>query len=663
VRRPSNISILTTTALLAAALFVVLRQPTDPIHTRTAVDCSGPEAVWGVVVALRPATNAEHDASDGAGRAWIDPSASSESITVGAAGRWVIVFEAGPLGIDDGGAIIFLVSPFWGWSSPQTFDDRQIGFTRVTTDAQVELVTSVNEPPMMGISLRGGRLKAGEQVRIEYGAGPAGARADRFAERGSRFWIGVDGDGDGTHSFLADSPSIDVSAGPPALLLLTLPSTAHPGDPVRLNLALVDRSANADPSISRDDLQGEVLLESSPAWPGLPDRIRFRDSDRGHRSIDISAPTEGVYRIRASALGKFSAQSNPLVVFPNVSFIWWGDLHGHSNLSDGTGTPEDYFRYARDIAALDVAALTDHDHWGTLPLDSNPGMWDEIQREARAFHQPGRFITLLGYEWTSWIHGHRHVLYFVDQGEVYSSIDPKFESPLQLWDALRGQPALTFAHHSAGGPIATNWNIPPDPELEPVTEVVSVHGVSEAEDSPARIYRPVPGNFIRDALDRGYLLGFVGSGDSHDGHPGLAQIASGTTGGLVAFFAEELSREAILDALRRRRVYATSGARIYLRVSLQGHPMGSAVTGFGSPAADTDPLPAEARLRIHVVGTDEIESVDVIRSGAAVERVPVDGSETELAAEVLEFGSGEYLYVRVIQEDGAMAWSSPIFAR
>jgi len=32
---------------------------------------------------------------------------------------------------------------------------------------------------------------------------------------------------------------------------------------------------------------------------------------------------------------------------------------------------------------------------------------------------------------------------------------------------LRGKQALTFAHHSAGGPIATNWAIPPDPELEP----------------------------------------------------------------------------------------------------------------------------------------------------------------------------------------------------
>ena len=90
---------------------------------------------------------------------------------------------------------------------------------------------------------------------------------------------------------------------------------------------------------------------------------------------------------------------------------------------------------------------------------------------------------------------------------------------------LTGRQALTFAHHSAGGPIATNWDYPPDPELEPVTEVVSVHGSSEAPDTPLMIYSPAPGNFVRDVLDRGFRLGLVGSGDGHDGHPGLAQPA------------------------------------------------------------------------------------------------------------------------------------------
>src|SRR3989339_2261472 len=41
--------------------------------------------------------------------------------------------------------------------------------------------------------------------------------------------------------------------------------------------------------------------------------------------------------------------------------IYWGDVHGHSSLSDGKGSPDDYFTHARDVARLDFAILTDHD--------------------------------------------------------------------------------------------------------------------------------------------------------------------------------------------------------------------------------------------------------------------------------------------------------------
>ena len=53
----------------------------------------------------------------------------------------------------------------------------------------------------------------------------------------------------------------------------------------------------------------------------------------------------------------------------------------------------------------------------------HPELWEEIRRETELFHRQDDFVTLLGYEWTSWIHGHRHVLYFSDQGLILSSID------------------------------------------------------------------------------------------------------------------------------------------------------------------------------------------------------------------------------------------------
>ena len=38
---------------------------------------------------------------------------------------------------------------------------------------------------------------------------------------------------------------------------------------------------------------------------------------------------------------------------------------------------------------------------------------------------------------------------------VSRPVDPAYETPQLLWAALRGREALTFAHHPAGGPVAT----------------------------------------------------------------------------------------------------------------------------------------------------------------------------------------------------------------
>ncbi|MGH9464989.1 MAG: CehA/McbA family metallohydrolase, partial [Thermoanaerobaculia bacterium] len=473
--------------------------------------------------------------------------------------------------------------------------------------------------------------------------------------------LAVDGDGDGIRGLLAESPALEVLAGPPRQAILTVPSVVRPGATAELRLALVDALGNAGhPFVGTLELVARALpcaaddpdLACDPAAKlALPSGVTLAAGDRGSIAVQLIAPERGVFLIDAVGPEGLAGRSNPLVVSATLPRLLWGDLHGHSQLSDGTGTPADYFRYARDIAALDVVALTDHDHWGLQPLALHPELWREIRDEVERFHDSGRFVTLLGYEWTSWLYGHRHVLYFAGDGEVLSSVDPATETPQQLWDALRGEPALTFAHHSAGGPIATDWTIPPDPELEPVTEIVSVHGSSEAEDSPAPIYDPMPGNFVRDVLDRGYVLGFIGSGDSHDGHPGLAGLAA-PSGGLAALWATELTREGVLEALRARRVYATNGPRILLQVALDGEPDGATVAPRAAGA-----------LEVLVVAPEILERLDVVRTGELIDSASLDSRVHRLRWTLHDLAAGEAVYVRAVQRDGGAAWSSPFFVR
>ncbi len=577
------------------------------------------------------------NAPDATGR---DPNA-----TVSTPGRWTFLYTAGPLGIAEGGMVLFQAPPFWGWSPPQTDSERAPGFTVVSTDAEgVELTTAAMGNGLLGIKIGGRALTAGEQVRIVYGAGAEGAAADRFAERGSVFWFSVDGDGDGVRALVADPPAIDVRAGPPVRMLLTVPTTAHPGDVVALHVAFLDRAGNVATSVA-----GDVTFVDPPSGLDLPEHVRLTSLNRGCKTAFLTAHAEGTYRLHARGPGGLEAESNPLVVSADGPRVLWADLHGHSRLSDGTGTPHDYFKYARDVAGLDVAALTDHDHWGMKFLDRNPSMWNEIVGAARGFNRPGTFVALPGYEWTSWIYGHRHVVFFSGAGEVRSSLDEATDTPVELWNALRGKRALTISHHSAGGPIATDWSVAPDARLEPATEVVSVHGSSEAADSPGRIYSAVKDNFVRDALARGYRLGFLGSGDTHDGHPGLGHLGS-PTGGVTAVLSEALTPEAVLAAIHYRRTYATSGPRILLRVALDAVPMGATTDG------------GDRKLFVRVVGTAPLERIDIVRSGAVVARLDCRGDLDFTAVHPLTgLRGGEYVYVRVLQRDGGAAWSSPIF--
>lgn len=627
------------------------REPAEEA-TPAGDESRSPSAKTEIAEALRQDLRAPRHPADGGGR--VRFAQSPEPASAGRPGTWSFVFETGREGIEDGGWLFFQAPPFWGWSTPQVMLQEALGYTLVETDAEgVELLPSTIDQQLLAIQIKGRPLTPGETIRIVYGAGSGGALADRYAESRSCFYFAVDGDGDGIRSLVEEPLCVEVGAGPAARLILTLPTTARPGQQVRLTAAVLDAVGNR-----ATDWTGDIQL-LGPEGLELPAVLHLGPEAGGVLSVRVAAGAAGAVVVGGLAAGGLTAQSNPMVVADSVSRVLWADLHGHSGLTDGTGTPEDYFRFAREAAALDVVALTDHDHWGMKPLAVHPELWQEIQRQTERFHQPDEFVTLLGYEWTSWIHGHRHVLYFSDEGELYSSVSEDYETPAQLWQALRGQKALTFAHHSAGGPIATNWDYPPDPELEPVTEIVSVHGSSEAADAPGRIYSPVEGNFVRDVLDRGFELGFVGSGDGHDGHPGLAHL-NAVSGGLAAILSEELTREGVLEALRARRVYASNGPRIWLSVRIGEHAMGSTLDG----GLFMDMQAEQRRLRVVAIAPAALDRIDVVQSGQIQRTFACDGQRHCSLDPVLEeIEAGDYIYVRAVQEDGGAAWSSPFFFR
>ncbi|MEL6905535.1 MAG: DUF3604 domain-containing protein, partial [Planctomycetota bacterium] len=452
----------------------------------------------------------------------------------------------------------------------------------------------------------------------------------------------------------------------------------------RYHVSALDDLANRAPAPG-----ATVELAGAPADWDLPPRVEL--DARGFASIEVIVGAAQTAAVRLRARTDLDggrvvrATANPLVVDADAPRVAWGDLHGHTGASDGTGVAEDYFAYARETARLDFCALTEHDHFGVRFLDARPGAWADVQRAVADAHAPPEFVALLGYEWTSWVHGHRHVVHFAAEGPLVSSIGDAASgaaaTPAALWQRLSGLPALTLAHHSSGSPIPVNWSYPPDPVLEPLTEVSSIHGQSEfpSDTPPAAVAGSVPGQFVREQLDRGYRLGFVGSGDTHDGHPGLGHLsplvgwrapaaggpaaggpARSGRGGLAAVWLDggALDRRGLLGRLRARAAYATSGPRILVHVAPRGSDgdlvvRARATSRFTRAVEVRGPrLTANGRIRTGETGATE-------RSYLLAGNRP----DHELVLEGALLERHAYVYLRLEQDDGSAAWVGPFWPR
>jgi hypothetical protein len=571
--------------------------------------------------------------SDGGGRAWIEGDATAMR---GQPGRWTALYEAGPLGVALGGMVVLQASPFWGWTPPAA---RGPGAVDVSADAEGLTVDVAHVGGMVVATVQGRAMQAGERLRFVYGA-DGGAKPDRFADREDGLWISVDGDGDGIRATLPDPARIAVGPSAATGIHVTVPSVAHPGDVVKLRVAALDGAGNAGCAA-----RGALALTLPEGVSSDQSQVVLGEGGVGQVMLTVSEPGIGVVAVEGLGM---RGLSNPMVVRAGAPRVLWGDLQVHTGLSDGTGSLDDVYAYARDVAGLDVVALTDHDHWGMRFLDRRPDLWRASQEAAGRWYAPGSFVTFAAFEWTNWVYGHRHVLYPGAEGPLLSSLDPATDHPQELWAALAPLGAISIAHHSAGGPVAIDWSIRPDRTVEPVTEVVSVHGQSEAAETPGAIYDAVPGNFVFDQLTQGLQVGFLGSTDGHDGHPGLAHLV-GPSGGLAGIVAESATREAVFEALRARRVYATNGVRMVLRVAVGAAPMGGSVP------------PGQATVVVRAVGTAPIDRVELVGRAGVVGSARGDGSVVFHTWELDHLDEGDFVYVRVLQADGGVGWSSPVF--
>ena len=444
--------------------------------------------------------------------------------------------------------------------------------------------------PVLFFRLSEGQLRSGDTVTVTYGDRSGGGRGllmPTFSSDRMPFPLYV--------AF----PAIPVPRSEPAApLLFSLPiqhirvtgtelagvhafapSVVRPGEAFDIAVRAEDRFRNrAQPPY--------------PAWRLYANGEGFADLPAGEepitvlRGVQFSEP--GVYRITIRGLGgSIAGPGNPVLVSADAPRVYWGDTHGHSGFAEGIGTPERFMTWAKEDARLDFVTHSEHDIW----MDDFE--WEVLKQNVADFSEEGRFAAFLGYEWSArnLYGGHHNVLFRTPEGRrrIPSQFFPTLSD---LYYGLRSHhdPAdvVVIPHaHQAG-----NYRLS-DSRLEPLIEIMSQHGTFEW--------------FAKAYLRHGQQVGFTAASDNHLSQPGYtAPRGSGLAqrGGLGAVLAAEHSRDAIFDALKAARAYATTGDRIIMDVKMNGADMGQRI-----------PFTEDRTIRARIVATAPIDTVAIVKNG------------------------------------------------
>ncbi|SAI71062.1 Protein of uncharacterised function (DUF3604) [Bordetella ansorpii] len=495
------------------------------------------------------------------GSATIEPMGEFEA---GSFASFTLTYTAGYFGIDDTGSLKIVHRFASDMGKPQ-FDDPA-GWNYTTVQAsngavlQVEYDGKRNIRPWdktLFIRVVRGYLEEGDQIIVRFGdtrQGSPGMRVQTFHEPTFEFRVLVDAFATYNYVEMEHSPTISVVAGPPASFKAILPSLAMRGQAVRLGFKGEDRWGNPSNRVT-----GCYALRSNLRVAGLPASITVQDGDYATVLDDLVPEEDGDLRIDVLRDGQVIACSNPcrVVARPRRGH-YWADLHGQSEETIGTNSAEELIVFARDRAFLDVMSHQGNDFQITIDF------WRHLNALTARYNEDGRFVIFPGYEWSgnTGLGGDRNVMYLNENRPLHrsshalvddlSDLDSDCNSADQLFDALRDEDAVVFAH--IGGRYA-DITLSHDARIERSIEIHSDWGTFEW--------------LLEDAFTLGYRVGILANSDGHKGrhgasHPGASLF--GAYGGLSCLIADALTRPAIAECLRQRRHYATTGCRAYLDV-------------------------------------------------------------------------------------------------
>lgn len=521
-------------------------------------------------------------------------------------------------------------------------------------------------------------VKAGEDFVIHVGSPDGnpenGNTCQRNVQRKRNFKLSIDPKGKGDYSIF-ETFHMDVRGSDLKKLRIITPS-------------LVIRNKRFDVIVRFEDAYGNLTSKAPEgtlidlSYEHLRENLNWKlfVPETGFITLpNLYFNEEGIYKIRLKNLHTGEIFFSPPIkcVDEEHNNLFWGLLHGESERFDSAENIESCLRYFRDEKALHFFSTSSFDSEKETP----PDIWKNIVQQVGEFNEEDRFVALLGSQWVG-EKKEEGVRQFIHTKEVRSMIrkkDTKTNSLKKIYKVFQSKDLLSIPSFTMGENTSYCFE-DYHPEFERVAEIYNAWGASECLSKHGNP-RPIGGKgsksisesgegSLQNALNQNCRFGFVAGGFDDRGiyEDFYDSNQSQYSAGLTAVLSKDHSRSSIIDALFKRSCYATTGARIIIGFFIAGSTMGSEINSQTKPG-----LAFNRHLSGYVIGTEEIDRIEIIRNGEVYQSIEPKSDQYEFAIDDLEplekvsFPSAHsnppfsYYYLRVTQKDGQVAWSSPIW--
>jgi hypothetical protein len=402
--------------------------------------------------------------------------------------------------------------------------------------------------------------------------------------------------------------------------------------------------------------------------------------ETGYLSIpNLYFNESGLYKLKLHNLenGK-SFYSSPIYCFEEDQVqLFWGLFHGESEKFNSQESVESCIRHFRDEQALNFFFTSPFESSEETPADT----WKLICQNVSQFNEDDRFVCGLGFQWQGEPkeEGLRHFIYKKESRPLLRKNESKNNLLKKIYRQANPKEMLAICEFTAAQDTFFDFDNFQE-EFEKVVEIYNAWGSSECSEKQGNLF-PIKSDgkkgikthekgLICNALGQNIRFGFIAGGlddracfeslydsDQRQYHPGLTAILS-----------NEFTKEAIFDAVAKRACFATTGERMIVYFEVIGRKMGSFLNTQDKPG-----LCINRHISGFVVGTKTLKKLEIIRNGQVFKTFDLNtvffeftlDDMDDLASICLPKGKGPhpfvYYYLRLFQEDGHMAWASPIW--